>query len=173
MFRTSSVHPQELFCRNCICRLCYVVRSALSDTSSWYNVVWRTPSSYCKSLNVHILVTGLTTWHNVDQNDCFCIYCCWPARATCVTDFWLAFIGTCNSCRPTTNGAFVNSFDTVHISVRLWMFVTDSFAAERNSVIVCCLKRTSSYYAILTTRCACARKLIVPRRCSWKRDIQN
>ena len=39
MFRTSSVHPQELLCRYCICRLWYVVRSALPDTYSWYNVV--------------------------------------------------------------------------------------------------------------------------------------
>ena len=39
MFRTVTVHPQELLCRYCICRLWYVVRSALPDTSSWYNVV--------------------------------------------------------------------------------------------------------------------------------------
>ena len=38
MFRTVTVHPQELLCRYCMCRLWYVVRSALSDTSSWYNV---------------------------------------------------------------------------------------------------------------------------------------
>ena len=39
MFRTVTVHPQELLCRYCMCRLWYVVRNALSDTSSWYNVL--------------------------------------------------------------------------------------------------------------------------------------
>ena len=37
MFRTVTVHPQELLCRYCMCRLRYMVRDALSDTSSWYN----------------------------------------------------------------------------------------------------------------------------------------
>ena len=55
MFRTSSVHPQELVCKNCICRLWYVVRSALPDTSSWYNVVLsrlldHTDTQHCVSL---------------------------------------------------------------------------------------------------------------------------
>ena len=39
MFRTVTVHPQELLCRYCMCRIRYVVRNALPDTSSWYNVV--------------------------------------------------------------------------------------------------------------------------------------
>ena len=39
MFRTVKVHPQELLCRYCMCRLWYVVRDALPDTSSWYNAV--------------------------------------------------------------------------------------------------------------------------------------
>ena len=38
MFRTVTVHPQELLFRCCMCRLWYVVRTALSDTSRWYNV---------------------------------------------------------------------------------------------------------------------------------------
>ena len=38
MFRTVTVHPQELLFRCCMCRLWYVVRTALSDTSGWYNV---------------------------------------------------------------------------------------------------------------------------------------
>ena len=42
MFRTSSAHPQELLCRDCICRLWYVVIHVLLDTSSWYRVVGRT-----------------------------------------------------------------------------------------------------------------------------------
>ena len=37
MFRTVTVHPQELLCRYCMCRLWYVVRSALPDTSGWYS----------------------------------------------------------------------------------------------------------------------------------------
>ena len=36
MFQTVTVHPQELLCRYCMCRLWYVVRNALPDTSSWY-----------------------------------------------------------------------------------------------------------------------------------------
>ena len=36
MFRTVTVHPQELLCRYCMCRLWYVVRDALPDTSSWF-----------------------------------------------------------------------------------------------------------------------------------------
>ena len=36
MFRTVTVHPQELLFRCCMCRLWYVVRTALSDTSRWY-----------------------------------------------------------------------------------------------------------------------------------------
>ena len=38
MFRTVTVRPQELLFRCCMCRLWYVVRTALSDTSRWYNV---------------------------------------------------------------------------------------------------------------------------------------
>ena len=37
-FRTVTVHPQELLFRCCMCRLWYVVRNALSDTSRWYLV---------------------------------------------------------------------------------------------------------------------------------------
>ena len=39
MFRTVTVHPQELLCRDCMCRLWYVVRDALPDTSRWYNYI--------------------------------------------------------------------------------------------------------------------------------------
>ena len=44
MFRTVTVHPQELLFRCCMCRLWYVVRTALSYTSRWYNV-WGSSSS--------------------------------------------------------------------------------------------------------------------------------
>ena len=39
MFRTVTVHPQEFLFRCCMCRLWYVVRTALSDTSRWYSVL--------------------------------------------------------------------------------------------------------------------------------------
>ena len=42
MFRTITVHPQELLCRYCTCRLWYVVRNALHDMSSWYNILPQT-----------------------------------------------------------------------------------------------------------------------------------
>ena len=42
MFRTVTVHPQELFFRCCMCRLWYVVRNTLSGTSRWCNVWGRT-----------------------------------------------------------------------------------------------------------------------------------
>ena len=42
MFRTATVHPQELLFRCCKCRLCYVIRNTLPDTSHWYNVWGRT-----------------------------------------------------------------------------------------------------------------------------------
>ena len=47
MFRTVTVHPQELLRRYCMCRLWYVVRNTLSDTSSWY-IIWGT--TLCISL---------------------------------------------------------------------------------------------------------------------------
>ena len=45
MFRTVTVHPQELLSRCCMCRLWYVVRTALSDTYRWYNVWGRTKTN--------------------------------------------------------------------------------------------------------------------------------
>ena len=42
MFRTIMVHSQEFLCSYCMCSLWYVVRNALSDTSSWYNILGRT-----------------------------------------------------------------------------------------------------------------------------------
>ena len=39
IFRTVTVHPQELLCRYCMCRLWNVVRNALPDTSGWCSVV--------------------------------------------------------------------------------------------------------------------------------------
>ena len=38
MFRTVTVHPQGLLFRCCMCRLWYVARNSLPDTSRWYNV---------------------------------------------------------------------------------------------------------------------------------------
>ena len=45
MFRTITDHPQELLFRCCMCRLWYVIRTALSDSSRWYNVWGRTFSA--------------------------------------------------------------------------------------------------------------------------------
>ena len=52
MFRTVTVHPQELLFRYCMCRLWYAVRTALSDTSGWYNVWGRMSSSMSSLKNV-------------------------------------------------------------------------------------------------------------------------
>ena len=46
MFRTVTVHPQELPFRCCMCRLWYVVRNALSGTSRWYSVALLCSSSF-------------------------------------------------------------------------------------------------------------------------------
>ena len=59
MFRTVTVHPQELLFRCCMCRLWYVVRDALSDTSSWYNVMFLRVSFILN--RVHI---GYIDWHS-------------------------------------------------------------------------------------------------------------
>jgi len=155
-----------------VCGRAFSCSGRISETFLW-GQLFQKRSSCLKSLNVQIWVNGLTTWHNFDQHHCFCIFCCWPARATRFTELRLTFLGTCNSWRSTTNGAFITSFDTVHISTRLWMCAPDSFAATRNAVVTYHLKRTSPYYAILTTLWACARKRTAPRRCSCKRDIQN
>ena len=55
MFRTVTVHPQELLFRCCMCRLCYAVKTALSDTSSWYNVVPAGRISTYHSLHIEYL----------------------------------------------------------------------------------------------------------------------
>ena len=44
MFRTVTVHPQELLFRCRMCRPLYVARNALPDTSRWHNV-WGSSSS--------------------------------------------------------------------------------------------------------------------------------
>jgi hypothetical protein len=42
----------------------------------------------------------------------------------------------------------------------LQMFVTDSFSATRNSIVLCCLICTILYPTILMISCACARKVL-------------
>ena len=59
MFRTVTVHPQELLFRWCMCRLWYVVRTALSDTSSWYNVWGRTASSSSNVISLGLTIFDL------------------------------------------------------------------------------------------------------------------
>ena len=59
MFRTVTVHPQELLCRDCICRLWYVVIRVLLDTSSWYNVVGRTGLGVVSRWTIYIYLTNM------------------------------------------------------------------------------------------------------------------
>ena len=54
MFQTVTVHPQELLFRRCMCRLWYVVRNALSDTSRWYNVWGSSLKLICACHHSHI-----------------------------------------------------------------------------------------------------------------------
>ena len=60
MFRTVTVHPQEHLCRYCMCRLWHVVRNALSDTSSWYNVLGRVLPQTLYQLDVSARTTVCT-----------------------------------------------------------------------------------------------------------------
>ena len=62
MFRTVTVHPQELLFRYCMCRLWYVVRNALSDTSSWYKVVPAGHISTYHSLHIQYLQRSSWGW---------------------------------------------------------------------------------------------------------------
>jgi hypothetical protein len=91
------------------------------------------------------------------RSDC----CCWPARVRRVTELRLAFLRTRNSWSLMTNSAFINSIVSIYIFYHLWVFVTDSFSATKNSVTAGYFKRTSPHHAILMTSCACATKLIV------------
>ena len=62
IFRTVTVHPQELLSRCCMCRLWYVARNALPDTSSWYNVWGRTQTLYQRDVSDSAV---LTTYHSL------------------------------------------------------------------------------------------------------------
>ena len=64
MFRTVTVHPQELLFRRCMCRLWYVVRTALSDTSQQ------------DVSDSAVLTCGLTTAHGISEvaPGCNCIF---------------------------------------------------------------------------------------------------
>ena len=66
MFRTVTVHPQELLFRCCMCRLWYVVRTALSDTSRWYSVWGRTRCYRCRLWYVvRTALSDTSRWYNV------------------------------------------------------------------------------------------------------------
>ena len=60
MFRTVTLHPQELLFRCCMCRLWYVVRTALSDTSRWYNVWGRTISAATLCISLECIYIAYT-----------------------------------------------------------------------------------------------------------------
>ena len=62
MFQTVTVHPQELLFRCCMCRLWYVVRTALSDTSRWYNVWGKTATLYISLKCIYIAKNDTRTF---------------------------------------------------------------------------------------------------------------
>ena len=88
-----------------------------------------------KSFNVLLRVTALTIWHYICQHHPIFI-CCWPARATRVTELRSIFLGPCNSWSLT---GVINSTVTAQIFNRFWMFVTNCFAAARNVAAARCL----------------------------------
>lgn len=55
----------------------------------------------------------------------------------------------------------------------LWLFVTYSFSATRNSIKACCFKCTKLYHAMLMSPCTFAIKCIIPEHCSSKWGIEN
>ena len=91
MFRTVTVHPQELLCRYCMCRLWYVVRSALPDTSQ---LVQRFRKFFLKRC---------TRW-DVSARTIVCTYSIYkeapedgPLRSeTCTADTWVLINNQCN-----------------------------------------------------------------------------
>ena len=66
MFRTVTVHPQELLCRYCMCRLWYVVRNALPDTSRWYNVLPKT--LYQPAVSAHTIVCTYSIYKEAPED---------------------------------------------------------------------------------------------------------
>ena len=62
LFRTVTVHPQELLFRCCMCRLWYVVRNALSGTSRWCNVWGRTYIYIYRAVKIVVFVCSCEDW---------------------------------------------------------------------------------------------------------------
>ena len=62
MFRTVTVHHQELLFRCCMCRLWYVVRNALPDTSRWYNVWGRQTMQTCLTARFFLIYKKFISW---------------------------------------------------------------------------------------------------------------
>ena len=91
MFRTVTVHPQELLFRCCVFILWHVVRNALSDTSRWYKVLPQT--LYQRDVSDSAF---LTTYH-------ICTYSIYkeapedgPLRSeTCRADTWTSINNQC------------------------------------------------------------------------------
>ena len=65
MFRTVTVHRQELLFRCCTCRLWYVVRTALSDTSHWYSV-WATLCISLECMHIAKMIPGPSNVKYID-----------------------------------------------------------------------------------------------------------
>ena len=79
MFRTVTVHLQELLCRYCMCRLWYVVIRVLFDTSSWYNV-WGT--LYQLDVSARTIVCTYSIYKEAPKDG--------PLRSeTCTADTWI------------------------------------------------------------------------------------
>ena len=79
MFRTVTVHPQELLCRYCMCRLWYVVRNALSDTSSRYKVLVLPKTLYRLDVSARTIVCTYSIYKEAPEDG--------PLRSeTCTAD---------------------------------------------------------------------------------------
>ena len=86
MFRTVTVHLQELLFRCCMCRLWYVVRNALSGTSRWYNVWGRT--LYQRDASGHTIVCTYSIYKEAPEDG--------PLRfETCRADTWASKNNQC------------------------------------------------------------------------------
>ena len=92
MFRTVTVHLQELLCRCCMCRLRYVVRNALPDTSRRHNVWGSTAvlpqTLYRRGVSARIIVCTYSIYKEAPEDR--------PLRSeTCRADTWALINNQC------------------------------------------------------------------------------
>ena len=81
MFRTVTVHPQEILFRCCICRLWYVVRNALCDTSRWYNVWGRINNQCCNIVYLFGMYIYCKKWYTDLPMSSELMYYCFHRQA--------------------------------------------------------------------------------------------